>query len=78
MGIAWKREHVCFPAQQADDDTVVEISGQEHTERGSHTPNLVCVCVGETTGAGAGFVSVCFAGLRGCRTLQRSVGSESF
>lgn len=43
-----------------------------------NTHVLVDVRVGEATGVGAGrLVWVCLAGLRGCRTLQWSVGIES-
>lgn len=46
--------------------------------RFTHTHVLVDVRVGEATGVGAGrLVWVCLAGLRGCRTLQWSVGIES-
>lgn len=55
----------------------VLISTPARVKRGSRVVR-VCVHVTETAGVGAdGFVYVCLAGLRGCRTLQWSVGSES-
>lgn len=53
----------------------VPISTPARAKRGSRVVR-VCVHVTETTGAD-GFVYVCLAGLRGCRTRQSSVGSES-